>query len=102
MNTEMIAVGNRAQELEKHVHLLRKLGIPPEAILVVVFQTQDDVVLARDRKDLVDAFNDPRESLLAANLRIALAGKDPTDGALPRSKGLRARLRVFGHLHRGS
>ena len=47
----------------------------------MVLQAQDDVVLAGDRQDLVDAVDDPLEPLLAADLRVALAGEHPADGA---------------------
>ena len=32
-------------------------------------------------RDLADAVDDPFETLLAADLRVALAGEDPADGA---------------------
>ncbi len=99
----MIAVGDRRDQLEEHVHLLGELGILPEAVLVVVFETQDDVVLTGGRQDLVDALDDPVEPLAAADLGIALAGEHAADRPRPAEpprdfdqRRLRDRLRACG------
>ena len=78
-----VAVGNGVEQLQEDVLLLGELGVLPEAVLVVVLQPQDDVVLAGDRQHRVDALDDPLQPLLAAHLGIALAGEHPADGPRP-------------------
>ena len=80
LHAEMVAVGDRREQLEEHVLLLGELGILPEAVLVVVLQAEDDVVLAGDRQHAVDALDDPFQALSAVDLGIALAGEDAADG----------------------
>ena len=48
LHAEMVAVGDRGEQLEEDVLLLGELGILPEAVLVVVLEPEDDVVLAGD------------------------------------------------------
>ena len=48
LHAEVIAVGDHLEQLEEDIHLLGEFGIFPEAVLVVVFEPEHDVVLSRD------------------------------------------------------
>ena len=48
LHAEVISVGDHLEQLEEDIHLLGEFGILPEAVLVVVFQPENDVVLAGD------------------------------------------------------
>jgi hypothetical protein len=52
---------------------LGEFGVPPEAIFVVVFQAEDDIVLAGDGQEGFDAFDDAVQAVLAGDFGVALA-----------------------------
>src|SRR5271157_1034835 len=79
LHAEVPPLRNGIHQRQEDVLLLGKLGIFPEAVLVVVFQTEHDIVFAGDGKHSTDAVDDPGQTLPLANLRIALPGEDPAD-----------------------
>ena len=101
LHAEMISIGDHLQQLEEDVHLLGEFGIFPEAVLVVVFQPEHDVVLTGDGKRLIDAFGDPFQPLPSIDFGIALAGENPADRARatqPPRHGDQCRLAIDGAL----
>src|SRR5579872_747232 len=72
LHAEVLAVGDGVYQIEENILLLSKLGVLPEAVLVVVFQAEDDSILAGDGKDFVDARHNPFEPLLPVNSWMSL------------------------------
>ena len=101
LDTEVSAIGDQLEQLEEDVHLLGEFGILPEAVFVVVFETQDDVVLASDGQRLIDAIGDPFQTLSSFDFGVALAGENPAHGARasqPLCHGDQLRLPIDGTL----
>ena len=103
LHAEVVAIGDHLQQLEEDIHLLGKFGILPEAVLVVVFEPQHDVVLTGDGQRLIDALGDPFQPLLSIDFGITLAGKNPADlrgASQPLRHGDQCRLAIDGPLSR--
>jgi hypothetical protein len=81
LDAEVGGFRDEVEEFEEDVLLLGEFGIAPEAVFVVVFEAEDDVVFAGEGEEGLDAFDDPGEALFAADFGIALAAEDAADGA---------------------
>ena len=56
---EMLALGDGVQQFKEDVHLLRELRVFPESVLIMVLQSQHDIMLPRHREHCFNAFDHP-------------------------------------------
>ena len=81
LHAKVGAVVDRVDHFEKYVLLLRKLGIAPAAVLVMVLHAQHHVKAAGNRHQPLNRIDHPGHALRAADVWIALPAEHAAGGA---------------------
>ena len=76
LDAEVFALRDGVEQGQEDIHLLGEFDVFPVAVFVVVFQPEDDVVLAGHGDQLVDGVNDPFQTFFDGHIGIALPGED--------------------------